>query len=210
MRAKSSSMHSSDSSMAHRRSLFRSQRSMDDAANFQPHDLFDERIRRPPNIDSSSDSSSLFSCSSEGSGSTESTRDSVSTDEYSEFIFGESDRMGWNSPLRVSEDSDGLNHFPSGTLRSSDSTASNLGSSGWEANRVVVDRIGHTKPLDSREGFLEGNMSPPFLYPDPIKQRRKLTGECRTTETDRVNPNEVTPNVLFRRQSKERAAQTFY
>nr|XP_010942663.1 ubiquitin carboxyl-terminal hydrolase 17 [Elaeis guineensis] len=209
MKAKPNSMHSQrGSSMAHRRSLFHSQRSMDDAANFQPYDLFDERIR-PPNMDSSSDSSSLFSCSSEGSGSTESTRDSISTDEYSEYILGESDRMGWNSPLRVSEDSDGFNHSPSSTLRSSNST-STLSSSGWEADQVVVERIGDRKPQDSREGFLEGNVGPSLLYPDPIKQCRKLTGECRTPETDRVNPNEVQPNMLFRRQSKERAAQTFY
>ncbi|XP_008802270.2 ubiquitin carboxyl-terminal hydrolase 18-like [Phoenix dactylifera] len=208
MKIKPNSMYlQRSSSIAHRRSLFHSQRSMDDAANFQPYDLFDERIR-PPKIDSSSDSSSLFSCSSEGSGSTESTRDSISTDEYSEYLFGESDRIGWNSPLRSSEDSDGFNYSPSSTLRSSDST-STLSSSGWEANRVEVVRIEDRKRQDSREGFLEGNMSPSFLYPDSVKQCTKLTAELRTTGTDRVNPNEVKPNVLFRK-SKERAAQTFY
>ncbi|KAL5714276.1 ubiquitinyl hydrolase 1 [Ranunculus cassubicifolius] len=61
------------------------------------------------NMDSSSDSSSLFSCSDEGSCSTESTRDSTSTDDLSDYIFGGESRYGWNSrssPWRGSDDSD--------------------------------------------------------------------------------------------------------
>ncbi|XP_010939750.1 ubiquitin carboxyl-terminal hydrolase 17 [Elaeis guineensis] len=198
-KAKSSSMFSQHgSSIAHRRSPFYSQLLMDDAANFQPYDLFDERIR-PPNMDSSSDSSSLFSCSSECSGGSESTRDSTSTDEYSGYILGEPDRIGWNGPLRFFEDSDGLNHSP---LTSSDST-SNPSSSGWEAGWLEVERIRDRKPQGKREGFLEGNL-------DPIKQCRNLTEECRTPNTNRAKPDVVKPNVLFRRHSGESTAQTFY
>ncbi|KAG1366593.1 ubiquitin carboxyl-terminal hydrolase 15 [Cocos nucifera] len=210
-KAKSSSMFSQHgSSIVHRRSLFYSQQLVDDAANFQPYDLFDERIRSPE-VDSSSDGSSLVSCSSECSGSSESTRDSTSTDEYSGFLFGESDRIGWDGPLRFFEDSDGLNHSPLSTLTGSSDSISNPSScSGWEAGRLEVERIGGRKPPDKREGFLEGKESPFFLHLDPINQCRKLTEEWRTPETDRVKPDVVMPNVLFRRPSKERTAQTFY
>ncbi|XP_010916668.1 ubiquitin carboxyl-terminal hydrolase 17 isoform X2 [Elaeis guineensis] len=77
--------------------------------SYEPYNLLDERFLFPK-MDSSSDSSSLLSCSDEGSWSTESTRDSSSTDEYSEYIFGESDHYNRNSPLRFSEDSNGYTH----------------------------------------------------------------------------------------------------
>lgn len=63
-----------------------------DPSNFEPRDLFDERFRRPPKGDSSSDCSSLFSCSDEGSSwSTESAKDSVTSDEfgYSDSVSSE-------------------------------------------------------------------------------------------------------------------------
>ncbi|KAJ6815891.1 ubiquitin carboxyl-terminal hydrolase 17-like [Iris pallida] len=56
--------------------------------NSGSHGMFDERFRNP-SVNSSSDNSSLLSCSDEGSWSTESTRNSFSTDDYSEYLFGE-------------------------------------------------------------------------------------------------------------------------
>ena len=54
-------------------------------------------MRRYFEEDSSSDNSSLISSASdEGSYSTESTRDSTSADELSDYIFGDSGRV-WNT-----------------------------------------------------------------------------------------------------------------
>ncbi|XP_072982388.1 ubiquitin carboxyl-terminal hydrolase 17-like [Typha latifolia] len=55
--------------------------------SYEPSNIFKERFELP-RTDSSSDNSSLFSYSDEGSWSTESTRNSTSTEEYSEYIFG--------------------------------------------------------------------------------------------------------------------------
>lgn len=79
------------------------------------------RLRRILEDDTSSDNSSLFSSNSdEGSCSTDSTRDSSSTDDISEFIFGDSGGFGWNSPWRNYSDSD--------TMSSSSSSPSPLSS----------------------------------------------------------------------------------
>ncbi|KAG1334630.1 hypothetical protein COCNU_03G007490 [Cocos nucifera] len=97
--------------------------------SYEQYNLFNERLQFPK-TDSSSDSSSLLSCSDEGSWSTESTRDSSSTDEYSEYIFGESDHYNLNSPLRFSEDSNGCTHSPRNSRRTSEIVS----------NRHVSDR----------------------------------------------------------------------
>ncbi|XP_072972308.1 ubiquitin carboxyl-terminal hydrolase 17-like [Typha angustifolia] len=173
-----------DSSVARRQNQFHPHRMMDDPANFQPFDLLYERFRLK--ADSSSDSSSLFSCSDEGSWSTESTRDSTSTDEYSEFLFGESDRMSWSSPLRFSEDMDGFAYSASGSNLSSEA--------------VSIARQSDSPVI--------GGSASSLLNPD--KSKRPLTEQCRKVETHMVNPNEVKTNVLLRRPTRERTAQTFY
>lgn len=94
-------------------------RTTDNHFSYEPYNLFNERFLFP-RIDSSSDSSSLLSCSDEGSWSTESTRNSTSTEEYSEYIFGESDHYNWSSPLRFSEDSNGFTHSPRHLRRASE------------------------------------------------------------------------------------------
>ncbi|KAF5200887.1 Ubiquitin carboxyl-terminal hydrolase [Thalictrum thalictroides] len=74
---------------------------------FESVDLFDGRfpsMQRIPKVDSSSDNSSLLSCSDEGSSSTESTRDSASTDDLPDYLFVEPGQY-WNSPVRAFEDS---------------------------------------------------------------------------------------------------------
>lgn len=60
-------------------------------------------LKRILEEDSSSDSSSLFSSNSdEGSCSTDSTRDSTSTDDFSDYIFGDSGH-GWSNAWRNSD-----------------------------------------------------------------------------------------------------------
>ncbi|XP_057973797.1 ubiquitin carboxyl-terminal hydrolase 16 [Malania oleifera] len=66
--------------------------------------LGDSSIRRFFDTDSSSDNSSLISGSDEGSCSTDSTRDSTSTDDFSDYIFGDLGH-GWNSPYRNNNNS---------------------------------------------------------------------------------------------------------
>lgn len=68
--------------------------------------LGDTRLRGIPNVlesDSSSDNSSLFSHSDEVSSNTDSTRESISADDISDYIFGP---FSHNSPWRHSSDSD--------------------------------------------------------------------------------------------------------
>lgn len=69
-------------------------------------------LKRVLEEDSSSDSSSLFSSrnSDELSCSTDSTRDSTSMDDFSDYLFGDSGH-GWSSPWRNS-DSDSSSSSP--------------------------------------------------------------------------------------------------
>eukprot|EP00262_Sarcandra_glabra_P013303 TRINITY_DN3652_c0_g3_i1.p1 TRINITY_DN3652_c0_g3~~TRINITY_DN3652_c0_g3_i1.p1 ORF type:complete len:441 (+),score=57.91 TRINITY_DN3652_c0_g3_i1:58-1323(+) len=135
--------------------------------SFESFDSFEGRFLsgyRIPKADSSSDNSSLFSCSDEGSCSTESTRDSTSTDEYSEYLFGDSGHLSWNGPVRVSENDSPEVCFPS----------SEFTSSGREV--------------------LWGKESPAPLYFDKNEQCRKLADRSSRSETDSglVNPSGLT------------------
>ncbi|XP_008795167.2 ubiquitin carboxyl-terminal hydrolase 17-like isoform X1 [Phoenix dactylifera] len=114
----------------------------------EPYNLFSERSLFPK-TDSSSDSSSLLSCSDEGSWSTESTRYSTSTDEYSEYIFGESDHYNWNSPLRFSEDSNGYTHSPV-NLRLTSEIVSNGHMSDRFKSSILASNIASSYQEDGR------------------------------------------------------------
>ncbi|RWV80058.1 hypothetical protein GW17_00058721 [Ensete ventricosum] len=206
--------------VAQQKTCFYPQRMMGDHPNFHSSDLFNERLRLVRN-DSSSDSSSLFD---EGSScSTESTRDSTSTEEYWERMSGESDSVNLNSPLRVVEESDGFTCSPlsgrhsskavlSGSMpdhhRDDDDDDDNdseciANSSGREINQVEAERPGRVKHhSDERRSF---------LYPDKNEHCRNLTTEqCRAIETGWINPNEVKSGIVSRRPSRERSARTFY
>ncbi|XP_020677274.1 ubiquitin carboxyl-terminal hydrolase 17 isoform X1 [Dendrobium catenatum] len=144
------------------------------------HDLFDERFRRPPKVDSSSDISSLFSYSDEGSSwSTESTKDSATSDDFADSSFSEPGYM--NSPRRVSVSSD----------------ASSLD--------LKVDRDGG----NVGESGSEGRESPSFLY-SIKHYRNLTEQLSSRSNTDWVNSSERKSNVLFRRTGGDRTAQTFY
>ncbi|THU66695.1 hypothetical protein C4D60_Mb05t16900 [Musa balbisiana] len=142
--------------------------------------------------DSSSDSSSLISCSDEASCSTESTRNSTSTDEYSEYIFGDLDRQSWNGSLRLSNDVDG-------SLSSSLYSNHSSEAASYKADGVVDDRV-----WDLQDG------GSPILFSDTTNQCRKLT-ECRSRETGWVTPSKLKPSVLRRScTTSKRTAETFY
>ncbi|XP_068644066.1 ubiquitin carboxyl-terminal hydrolase 17-like [Aristolochia californica] len=100
----------------------------DGPANLGSPDSLDGRFHPEhwmPRMDSSSDSSSLFSCSDEGSCSTDSTRDSFSIDDCSEYIFGDSGQFTLYSPFRVTDDLE-VSSSPS-EYSASDSSSSDQG-----------------------------------------------------------------------------------
>ncbi|KAF6138866.1 hypothetical protein GIB67_018597 [Kingdonia uniflora] len=166
---------------------------------------------RIPRVDSSSDNSTLFSCSDEGSCSTESTsRDSHSNDDLSDFTTS-----NLSSPLRVSEDSDGLS-FP---WRSSP-IGMGPETSGYPRYNVDPDRGW------KRDGF-EEKTSVSILYSDTSEQCRNVTSRSCTkssnnhsnsnysSETDWeqlrwCNPSEMNSGVSCRRPSRDSIGQTFY
>ncbi|XP_010277575.1 PREDICTED: ubiquitin carboxyl-terminal hydrolase 17-like [Nelumbo nucifera] len=210
----------------------------DGTINYGSFDSDNRSFRRHqiPKVDWFSDSSSLFSCSDEGSCSTESTRDSTSTEDLHDYIFGEA-ICGWKSPLRVSSDSDGASS-PLGSSFSpqSMSKSHSLNSpdtSGYQTYSTKPETGKASTKLRDKSGIgedLQGKERPPLLYSDTTKSCRKFTthrssssgssnsnslGSCSCRETDRkrlgvVNPFGWRSGVTMRRGTRERAAQTFY
>ncbi|KAF5456010.1 hypothetical protein F2P56_025528 [Juglans regia] len=149
------------------------------------------RLQRILEEDSSSDNSSLISSNSdEGSCSTDSTRDSTSTDELSDFIFGDSGQR-WNSP----SDSD----------TSSTSSSPSPSPSPWS----------HSPPSYSEQSAThgspaEGNVQ--FLHSDTTRNCRKLvtsssSSSCRKSDSERLGSNpfhDVNSGISFRKSTRER------
>uniref|UniRef100_A0A1D1Y437 ubiquitinyl hydrolase 1 n=1 Tax=Anthurium amnicola TaxID=1678845 RepID=A0A1D1Y437_9ARAE len=181
-----------------------------------------------------SDSSSIFSGSEEGSYSTESTRDSVSTDGLSEYIFGESGH--WNSPMRFSEDSDGFTYSPlssgcfpqtilnSHVLNSPESgySASDFSSLGQEDSCRMrglsyrdcleeFDTVGVGQTQDCREVSMKCKDGISFLRSESSRHFRKLTEQCSGSfkGTDLTNPSNQ-KSVLSMRNTQDRTTQTFH
>lgn len=178
----------------------------DRPTNFDSADSLDGSIfsYRSPKTDSSSDNSSLLSCSDEGSCSTESTRDSTSADEYSEYIFGDSGSFGSNSPspLSASDDLD-VSYLPA-LSRSSPSSAF----------KTVHVSSCPEQSKERREVSL-GTKSSRFLYSDASRQSRKLTDHSSSSGTDweplgRFNPADPKSGGVSLRRPWEKATQTFY
>ncbi|KAF8406084.1 hypothetical protein HHK36_008164 [Tetracentron sinense] len=196
------------------------------SGSFDPDDGRFHLMHRIPKVDSSSDNSSLFSCSDEGSCSTESNRDSTSTEEFSDYIFGETGHS-WNSPWRISSDSEASSSPMFSRL--SPHAVSDRHASGfpemslyqnYNADSSVEGGAMARRPQGgSRREDSEGKGSPPFLYSDTVKQCIKLTNpissSSRSRETDSerlggVSHFDVKSGVSFRRSTRERTAQTFY
>lgn len=212
-------------SMAHSKATdYRSRSAVDCPTSFESSYFEETRFpwkHRIVEADSSSDNSSLFT--EEGSCSTESNRDSTSTEDLSDYIFGDSGR-GWSSPWTNSSDSDTCSS--SSSLRSSPLADLNRYSScSTETSRYQTDKAklvkegdgfwarpsnGSSKPVD-----MEGKGDIPFLYCDSTnKTCRKLgsnssSGSC-CKETDKEKVGWVNPldsmkfGVSFRRSTRER------
>ncbi|KAK2659886.1 hypothetical protein Ddye_006419 [Dipteronia dyeriana] len=135
------------------------------------------RLQRILEDDTSSDNSSLISSNSdEGSCSTDSTRDSSSMDDISDYIFGDSG-SGWNSPWRNSSDSDTTSPLSSSPLNSRRDGFP--GASGSQSNYAEVSNSSNSQ-VDS-----EGRGGDPFLHSDMSpKQCRKLASNSSSRETD--------------------------
>ncbi|XP_034891901.1 ubiquitin carboxyl-terminal hydrolase 16 isoform X1 [Populus alba] len=178
---------------------------LDNLASVESSYLKLHRLLRISEEDLSSDNFSFTSGNSdEGSCSTDSTHDSTSTDDLSDYIFG-----SWNS-WRNASDSDTSSsssplysrYSPHADKNQNDShTYSRIG------GRDLSDRIpsGGRKLVD-----LEGKGGNSFLHPDTTEQCRKLasSNSCRdkvSTKLGSLNPlNDVKSGVSFRRSVSER------
>ncbi|KAH7655471.1 Ubiquitinyl hydrolase 1 protein [Dioscorea alata] len=144
------------------------ERTPGNSALFDPYDFVFERFQHPKTDSPSSDSSSLFSCSDEGSWSTESsTRDSTSTEEFSDYSFIDSNRSNWNSPYRSFDDADGL------TESSEAASPSNI------SYRGQVDHQNHNQRNGINYGkeWYERDENLTFLNADSTKVCRKSSGQ---------------------------------
>ena len=177
----------------------------DNLASVESFYLKLHRLLRISEEDSSSDNFSFTSGNSdEASCSTDSTHDSTSTDDLSDYIFG-----SWNS-WRNTSDSDTSSsssplysrYSPHADKNQNDSHAySRIG------GPDLSDRIpsGGRKLVD-----LEGKRGNSFLHPDTTEQCRKLpsSNSCRdkvSTKLGSLNPlNDVKSGVSFRRSVSER------
>lgn len=116
--------------------------------------------------DSSSDSSSLFSSNSdEGSCSTDSTRDSTSMDDFSDYIFGDSGR-GWSSTWRNSDSDTSSSSSPLNCRQSPLSDMDKYDSVSPEAANFRIP-TGSSAKTD-RDDVIS------HLHSDTILQHRKL------------------------------------
>ncbi|KAL1817635.1 hypothetical protein ACET3Z_020209 [Daucus carota] len=185
---------------------------------YRDHPSF-RRVFSSPDDDSSSDnSSSLFSeacsCSTESS-----TKDSTSTDDYFDQIFGESGHNSWWN----SSDSDTSSSSSPSPLYSKNmhwtsldhfATKYNKGSH-YSTDCVEYAEDGHVwakQPSNySNVENLKGKGSVPVLYSDKVKHCRKLDGNsncssCRETNLDKVgklNPlNSVKSGMSLRKSSR--------
>lgn len=116
--------------------------------------------------DSSSDSSSLFSSNSdEGSCSTDSTRDSTSMDDFSDYIFGDSGR-GWSSTWRNSDSDTSSSSSPLNCRQSPLSDMDKYDSVSPEATNFRIPTGSSVKT--DRDDVIS------HLHSDTILQHRKL------------------------------------
>lgn len=164
----------------------------------------------PAESPSPSESSSLFSNSDAGSHSTistdssESTRNSTSTDEYEQYFFGTSDQMYPGGSTAAHEEMDYPTYSRSrSTLGTSSSGRDVSSADGFAEQRFESTRGG---------GWFDGGGSSSFSYTDRSKQHSssKLTEQYRQLGGSEHDPGEARGSVLSRRSARERTAQTFY
>ncbi|XP_027355033.1 ubiquitin carboxyl-terminal hydrolase 16-like isoform X2 [Abrus precatorius] len=146
-------------------------------------------LKRILEEDSSSDNSSLISSNSdEGSCSTDSTRDSTSTDDFSDYIFGDSGN-GWSSMWRNS-DSDSSSSSSSSPLNSRHSPLSDMDrydsvspdGSGLRIPTVLSPVIDDPLYRNRLADVERREIVVSRLHTDPTLQNRKL-------DSDRISSN---------------------
>ncbi|KAJ8747413.1 hypothetical protein K2173_012481 [Erythroxylum novogranatense] len=146
----------------------------DNIANVESFYLKFHRLQRILEEDSSSDNLSFTSSSNsdEGSYSTDSTRDSTSTDDLSDFIFG-----GCNSSWRNMPDSSDTSSSPSSSPMHYWKCQNTSRHQTYHEDAAMEDRdLCGLQPFESsRKLNLEGGVGP-FLQPDTAKHRRNLSG----------------------------------
>ncbi|XP_011013097.1 PREDICTED: ubiquitin carboxyl-terminal hydrolase 17-like isoform X2 [Populus euphratica] len=161
------------------------------------------RLQRILEEDSSSDNFSFTSGNSdEGSCSTDSTHDSTSTDDLSDYIFG-----GWNS-WRNTSDSDTSSSPPPLYSRQSPHAEMNQHGSYADSGVGGSDLWDRIPSGSSKMVYMEGKGGT-FLHSDATKQGRKLASSSSnsydSTKLGSVNPlNGVKSGVSFRRTASER------
>ncbi|KAH0453279.1 hypothetical protein IEQ34_017603 [Dendrobium chrysotoxum] len=180
-------VHSNEESTVHRHSSSLSYRNHDQLnRTTKTSDFLGERLYFP-RTDSFSDSFSL-SCSEEGSWTTDSTRNSTSTDELSDYLFGGAQQSRWSRPLQLSKESDYTSHSPSRSR----------------------NYFHHEENGEGSEGMGEHYFNH-FLYSDRTNNSGILKEKYRGKETYWNNPKGERSSVLMRSSSvKERRHQTLY
>ncbi|PON38803.1 Ubiquitinyl hydrolase [Parasponia andersonii] len=165
-----------------------------------PYDWRLNSVHKVRGADSSSESSSIFSCSDASSSSTVSTKDSSGTDDFSDYIFGKAGRSFYRQYGNSSNPVASSSHLDFGT-------DFNEGNDVWrrlppQGSSWDVEREGNSR----------------ILYTDTNKNRRKSTSQLdrsssRETDFEHVlwaNPFDVRTGVSLRRANGERSAHTFY
>ncbi|KAK6938074.1 LOW QUALITY PROTEIN: Peptidase C19, ubiquitin carboxyl-terminal hydrolase [Dillenia turbinata] len=179
---------------------------------------FHHRPRGICEVESSSDNSSIFDTSDEaGSTGTDSTRDSTSTDDVTEYQFRDT-TGGWHSAWRSMSDSE-TSSSSSGSspsvLRHSPLADSDRYSSEADSYMTTLDsEVAWTRPVGggSRREELEGKAGGPFMFSDTTKQLRHLVNSSSSSssrETDserlgRLNTFNRKSDVSLRRSVRER------
>ncbi|XP_059459905.1 ubiquitin carboxyl-terminal hydrolase 16 [Corylus avellana] len=166
--------------------------STDSSASFESFYSRYPQLQKILEEDSSSDNSSLISNNSdEGSCSTDSTRDSTSTDDLSDFIFGDSGRC-WNINSGNPSDSD----------TSSSSSSSPLCSRHSPLSNSEQQASGLPETSGSRT---EGSV--PFWLSDTRQSRKLVTSSSyRETDSERLGSNlfHDVNSGIFRKSLRER------
>ncbi|PON63476.1 Ubiquitinyl hydrolase [Parasponia andersonii] len=170
-----------------------SSKPLEGSANYDSFYSKLHRLQRILEEDSSSDNSSLISNNSdEGSCSTDSTRDSTSTDDFSDYIFGDSGR-GWNSPWRNSSDSD---------------TSSSSSSSPLYSKHSRFSDLDHYDSVAPETDGLQSHWDGPSRNSDTSRQFRKVESSSRPkTDFEKVgfdSLNDVKYEVSCWRSTMER------
>ncbi|KAK9162851.1 hypothetical protein Syun_003753 [Stephania yunnanensis] len=176
-------------------------------------------MNRIHKVDSSSDNSSLLSCSDEGSCSTESTRDSSSTDDFSEYVVVEAVRTS-NSPLRDFDVSSSPLSARPPQFAASETPQDYPGTSGYSMCGGEVDGILTGESNEGRHPIIMQNKeSLPILCSDRSKHFGKLTGifsynnsyrETDVQKLEQCKALNVKSGVHLRRSTNDRTAETFY